>query len=33
VTREDRKAMRRLEPKSPVMEMVKSEDELWDSAY
>lgn len=31
VTREDRKAMKRLEPKSPVMEMVASEEELWDA--
>lgn len=33
VTREDRKAMKKMEPKSPVMEMVKGEDELWDSGY
>lgn len=33
VTREDRKAMKRMEPKSPVMEMVASEEELWDGGY
>lgn len=33
ITREDRKAMRRMEPKSPVMEMVKDSDDLWDSGY
>ncbi|OBT55848.1 hypothetical protein VE04_04654 [Pseudogymnoascus sp. 24MN13] len=33
ITREDRKAMRRMEPKSPVMEMVKDTDDLWDSGY
>ncbi|OBT67825.1 hypothetical protein VE03_02417 [Pseudogymnoascus sp. 23342-1-I1] len=33
ITREDRKAMKKLEPKSPVMEMVKDKDDLWDSGY
>lgn len=33
VTREDRKAMKKMEPKSPVLEMVKDQDELWDSGY
>lgn len=33
ITREDRKAMKRMEPKSPVMEMVKDTDDLWDSGY
>jgi len=33
VTREDRRAMKKMEPKSPVMEMVKAEDDLWHSGY
>ncbi|KFY52461.1 hypothetical protein V496_08438 [Pseudogymnoascus sp. VKM F-4515 (FW-2607)] len=33
ITREDRKAMKKMEPKSPVMEMVKDKDDLWDSGY
>jgi len=33
VTKEDRKAMKKRERKAPVMEMIKSDDELWDSGY
>ncbi|ELR01694.1 hypothetical protein VC83_00925 [Pseudogymnoascus destructans] len=33
ITREDRKAMKKMEPKSRVMEMVKDKDDLWDSGY
>ena len=33
VTKADRKAMKKMEPKTPVLEMIKSDDELWDSAY
>ncbi|KFY24146.1 hypothetical protein V493_05399 [Pseudogymnoascus sp. VKM F-4281 (FW-2241)] len=33
ITREDRKAMKKMEPKSPVIEMVKDKDDLWDSGY
>jgi hypothetical protein len=33
VTREERRAMKKMEPRSPVMEMVKDEDDLWDSGY
>jgi len=33
VTKADRKAMKRAQPKTPVLEMIKSEDELWDSGY
>ena len=33
VTKEDRKAMKKKEGRTPVLEMIKSEDELWDSAY
>jgi hypothetical protein len=33
VTKEDRKMMKRVEKRAPAMELVKSEDELWDSGY
>ncbi|KAI9740790.1 MAG: hypothetical protein M1818_004756 [Claussenomyces sp. TS43310] len=33
VTKEDRKAMKKMEKKRPVLEMIKSDDELWDSSY
>jgi hypothetical protein len=33
VTKADRKAMKKMESKTPVLEMIKSDDELWDSAY
>jgi hypothetical protein len=33
VTKEDRKAMKKRGGRTPVLEMIKSEDELWDSAY
>lgn len=33
VTKADRKAMKKAQPKTPVLEMIKSEDELWDSGY
>jgi hypothetical protein len=33
VTKEDRKAMKKREGRTPVLEMIKGEDELWDSAY
>lgn len=33
VTKEDRKAMKKMQKKVPVMEMIKSDDELWDSGY
>jgi hypothetical protein len=33
VTKEERKAMKRKEGRTPVLEMIKSEEELWDSAY
>ncbi len=33
VTKQERKAMKKLEPRTPALEMIKSEDELFDSAY
>ena len=33
VTKEQRKKMKKMEPRTPVLEMVRSEDELWDSGY
>ena len=33
VTKADRKAMKKAMPKTPVLEMIKSEDDLWDSGY
>ncbi|KAE9377327.1 hypothetical protein N431DRAFT_436569 [Stipitochalara longipes BDJ] len=33
VTKEERKAMKKREGRTPVLEMIKGEDELWDSAY
>jgi hypothetical protein len=33
VTKEERKMMKKREGRTPVLEMIKSEDELWDSAY
>lgn len=33
VTKEERKMKKKLEGRAPVLEMIKSEDELWDSAY
>lgn len=33
VTKEDRKRMKKLEPRTPTLEMIKSEDDLFDSAY
>jgi len=33
VTKEDRKAQKKREGRTPVLEMIKSEDELWDSGY
>lgn len=33
VTKEERKMMKKKEGRTPVLEMIKSEDELWDSAY
>ena len=33
VTKQDRKRMKKAEPKTPVLEMVKSDDEVWDSGY
>lgn len=33
ITKEERKRRKRLEPKTPVFEMVKSDHELWDDAY
>jgi hypothetical protein len=33
VTKEERKAKKKLEARTPVLEMIKGEDELWDSAY
>lgn len=29
VTKADRKKMRRMEPKTPTLQMVKSDDDLW----
>jgi len=33
VTKEERKAQKKKEGRTPVLEMIKSEDELWDSGY
>jgi hypothetical protein len=33
VTREERKVRERKEAKRPVLELIKSENELWDSGY
>ncbi|RDW71870.1 hypothetical protein BP5796_07904 [Coleophoma crateriformis] len=33
VTKKDRKAMKKAERKKPVLELIKSDDELWDSGY
>ena len=33
VTKEERKMMKKKEGRTPVLEMIKSEDELWDSGY
>ena len=33
VTKQDRKAMKKMEGRTPTLEMIKSEDELFDSAY
>jgi len=33
VTKKDRKAMKKAEGRAPVTELIKSEDELWDSGY
>jgi hypothetical protein len=33
VTKEQRRKMKKMEPRTPVEEMVKSEDDLWDSGY
>jgi hypothetical protein len=33
VTKEDRKAAKKKQGKVPVTELIKSEDELWDSGY
>lgn len=33
VTKEERKARKKMEPRTPVLEMIKSDDEIWDSAY
>ncbi len=33
VTKEERKAKKKAEGRAPVLEMIKGEDELWDSAY
>lgn len=33
VTKQDRKARKKAEGRAPVMELIKSEDELWDSGY
>jgi len=33
VTREDRKKAKKAEGRGPVTELIKSEDEMWDSGY
>jgi hypothetical protein len=33
VTRQERKMRKKLEGRAPVLEMIKSEDEMWDSGY
>jgi hypothetical protein len=33
VTKEDRKKMKKMGGRSPAMELVRSDDELWDSGY
>jgi hypothetical protein len=33
VTRQERKMRKKLEGRAPVLEMIKSEEELWDSGY
>jgi hypothetical protein len=33
VTKEDRKKMKKMQGRAPAMELVRSDDELWDSAY
>lgn len=33
VTKKDRKAMKKAEGRAPVTELIKSEDEIWDSGY
>ena len=33
VTKEERKVMKKKMAKTPVLEMIKGEDELWDSGY
>ncbi len=33
VTKEERKAKKKVEGRTPVLEMIKSEDEIWDSGY
>jgi len=33
VTKEERKQKKKEEGRTPVLEMIKSEDDLWDSGY
>jgi hypothetical protein len=33
VTKEDRKKMKKMVGRSPTVELVRSDDELWDSGY
>jgi hypothetical protein len=33
VTKEDRKKMKKMQGRAPALEMVASDDELWDSGY
>ncbi|ESZ98874.1 hypothetical protein SBOR_0732 [Sclerotinia borealis F-4128] len=33
VTREDRKKMKKLVPRTPVVELIRSEEDIWDSGY
>jgi hypothetical protein len=33
VTRQERKMRKKLEGRAPVLEMIKSDDEIWDSGY
>jgi hypothetical protein len=33
VTKEERKAKKKMEGRTPVLEMIKGDDEMWDSGY
>jgi len=33
VTKEERKAKKKAQGRTPAMELIKSDDELWDSGY